>query len=98
VAVNTPLTPGSVVSRTEGLMSTSLGEELVILNPANDDYVGLDEIGRRVWDLLVRPEPVQDLCLRLTREYRGDPRQISADILDFLNEMAAEGLVYVAGA
>jgi hypothetical protein len=93
-----PLTPASIVSRTEGLMSTSLGEDLVILNPATDNYIGLDEIGRRVWDLLATPEPVEDLCLRLSREYRGNPQQISADILDFLNEMAAEGLVYVAGA
>ena len=77
-------------------MTTPLDGEVVILNPARDNYVGLDDIGRRVWDLLAVPNRVRSLCLQVTKEFHGDPRQISADILAFLNELAADGLVNVA--
>jgi hypothetical protein len=87
------LTLDSVVSRTGGLMSTALGPEIVILNPATDNYIGLDEIGRRVWELLAAPGAVKDLCVQATREYRGDPQEMTADILSFLNELASDGLI-----
>lgn len=77
-------------------MSTPLDREVVILNPARDNYVGLDEVGRRVWELLEAPNHVRDLCVRMTKEFRGDPEQIAAEILAFLNELAAEGLLDVA--
>jgi hypothetical protein len=92
-----PLTPISVVHRTGGLMSTPLGQDIVILNPATDNYVGLDEIGRRVWDLLATPGEVKDLCLQVTREYQGDAQEITADLMIFLNELASDGLIDVAG-
>jgi hypothetical protein len=91
-----PLTLDSLVVRTGGLMSTALDREVVILNPAGDNYVGLDEVGRRVWDLLATPNSIKDLCLQVMGEFHGDPREIEADILAFLSELAAEGLVDVA--
>lgn len=91
-----PLNFDSIVLRTGGLMSTPLDDEVVILNPARDNYVSLDEIGRRVWELLAVPNDIRTLCLQVTKEFHGDSRQIETDVLAFLNELAAEGLVDVA--
>lgn len=77
-------------------MSGPLDRDVVILNPARDNYVGLDEAGRRIWDLLAVPNEVRDLCRQVANEFDGDPGQIAADILAFLNELATEGLVDVA--
>lgn len=93
-----PLTLDSIVRRTEGLMSAELGREIVILNPATDNYIGLDQIGSRVWDLLAAPGSVEDLCLRVTRNYRGNPREITADLIAFLNELDKECLLDVGDA
>jgi hypothetical protein len=89
------LTFDSIVVRTGGLMSTPLDRDVVILNPARDNYVGLDEVGRRVWELIEGPKEVRDLCRQVTGEFHGDPEQIAAEVLDFLNELAAEGLIAV---
>jgi len=79
-------------------MSAPLDRDIVILNPARDNYVGLDEVGRRVWTLLDAPCGVNDICRQVAQEFQGDPKRIAQDILIFLNELAAEGLVYVAKA
>lgn len=89
------LTLDSIIVRTGGLMSTPMDREVVILNPMRDNYTALDEVGRRVWELLAVPNKVRSLCLQVTREFQGDPRQIEADILTFLDELAADGLLGV---
>jgi Coenzyme PQQ synthesis protein D (PqqD) len=89
------MTLDSVVYRTEGQISTPLGPDLVILNSRTSNYVGFDEIGRRLWELLAVPGSVGGLCRKLSQEYQGDPREITSDILAFLNELIGERLIEV---
>ena len=93
-----PVTPASVVSHSAGLFSTPLGPEIVFLNPRKDTYVGIDEIGRRVWDLLATPSTVNELCARLELEFRGNTAEIKADLTAFLNELMESGLIDVVDA
>ncbi len=51
---------------------------------------------RRVWELLAVPSDIKGICGQVATEFHGDPQQIEADILAFLNELAADGLVHVA--
>lgn len=85
----------SRVTRSRDLLSTPVDHELVILNLKRDNYLGLDEIGRRIWELLETPQLVEELCHRLSQEFDAVPETIRADVLPFLNELAAEGLVNV---
>ncbi|HEX9022749.1 MAG TPA: PqqD family protein [Geobacteraceae bacterium] len=88
-----PIEPGSMVVRAENLMSTPIDDELVILNMDRNNYMGLDDIGRRVWDLLAEPRRMDDLCNRLSLEYEATPEQIASDLLPFLEELRDEGLI-----
>jgi hypothetical protein len=83
------------IARAEGLMGTTVDEELVLLNMAHDNYVGLDAIGRRIWELLETPRRIDDLCRQLSEEFEGAPEDIQADVLAFLKELAAEDMVHV---
>jgi hypothetical protein len=85
----------SVVVRTADLLSTPVDDEIVILNPERDNYVGLDAIGRSVWDLIEQPSEVAALCRTLGEEFDGTAEQIEIDVLAFLSEMADEGIVRV---
>jgi hypothetical protein len=87
------ITVDSVVSQSQGLVSAPLDQELIILNPKGDNYVGLDNVGRRVWDLLADARVVKDLCLQITAEYQGDAQEITTDILGFLHELQADALI-----
>jgi hypothetical protein len=85
----------SIVKRTAGLMSTRVGEEIYVLNPVADRYTGLDDIGRRIWDLLETTTQISSLRDRVVQEYEGDPRQIATDVMEFLNDLQTEGLLEV---
>ncbi len=77
------------------MMTTRVGEEIYVLNPVRDQYTGLDDIGRRLWDLLEEATPVDSLCDRMAQEYQGDPRQIAADLMEFISDLHTEGLLEV---
>jgi hypothetical protein len=90
-----PIAPDSMVSRTEGAMTAALDAEIAILNPETENYVGLNEIGRRVWNLLENPRSVADLC-QAVAEYQGNPQVIGADLMALLNELDGEQLLVVS--
>jgi hypothetical protein len=84
-----------IVERNQDVSSARVGSDVVILNLARDDYVALDEVGRRVWELLEDPCRVGDLCAQLAREFAGPAAQIEADVHGFLVELEREDLVRV---
>ncbi len=86
----------TVVVRTAGLLTAPVDDEIVILNPLRDNYVGLDAAGRAVWDLIGEPCEVAALCRRLSQEFDATPGQIAADLLPFLTEITSEGIARVA--
>ncbi len=94
-AVPAPLDGGTVVVHARDAATSQVDQDLVILNLRRDSYVALDAIGRRIWESMESPRRVDDLCLQLCREFQGDPEQITANVLAFLDELAREELLHV---
>ncbi len=88
----------STVIRNDTCMMAPLDEGLVVVSLASNAYIALDDIGRRVWDLLETQVRVDALCAQLSREFDGEPAQILADMLPFLTELESAGLLHVAPA
>lgn len=86
----------TTVIRTEGIMAAPMDQDIVLLNMAGNNYISLDAIGRRIWELLEAPILVEELCRQLGVEFDATQEQICADVLLFLNELETEGLVRVA--
>jgi hypothetical protein len=87
--------PCTIVVRTAGLLSAPVDDEIVILNPGRDNYVGLDAVGRAVWDLIEQPREVAELCRKLSQDFDAPPEQVAADVLPFLAELTGEGIARV---
>jgi hypothetical protein len=90
--------PRTVIVRAAGLLTAPVDDEIVILNPGKDNYVGLNAIGRVVWDLIEQPCEVAELCRSLSRDFDAAPDQIVTDLLPFLAELAEEGIARVIAA
>jgi len=78
-------------------MSAEVDTEIVILSLASNHYVGLDEIGRRVWELIETQQRTDELCQTLAGEFAASAEQIAGDVLPFLAQLESEGLVQAAG-
>ncbi len=78
-------------------IAAPVDEELVILSVDRGTYYGLDDIGSEIWQRLETPVRVDALCDALTEKYEGDRATIERDVLQLLENLAADGLISVAG-
>ena len=89
------LTRHSVILIAKEQLSCDLGGEVAILNLKNGVYYGLDPVGARIWNLIQEPRRVSAVWDALVKEYDVEPNRCERDLLAFLHDLAAEGLVEV---
>jgi hypothetical protein len=86
-------TSDSFVVVSDEQVSTSLGDETVILGMGDGVYYGLDAVGARVWSLLATPQRVSALVSAITREFDVGSTDCERDVLALLADLAERRLV-----
>lgn len=67
--------------------------ESVILNLNSEAYIGLDEIGTRMFQVLKESETIQDAYELLLKEYDVAPDVLRRDLGRFIEKLVAHGIV-----
>lgn len=84
------------IVRDSEMMFTRMDNEIVVLNMSRNNYVGLDAIGGRIWELMQTPIRVHEICQLLGQEYEASAEQIESGVLTFLAELESEGMIRLA--
>lgn len=79
----------------EQVVFRDLDGEAVLLDLKSGRYFGLDEVGTRVWTLLVEGLDLEGVKAALLREYEVDPERLEGDILELVGVLASNGLVAI---
>ena len=89
------LNPTTPLRPTAQALSTTLGEESVILNIATGRYFSLDNVGALVWSRLQQDPPisVEALEAAILARYDVAPDRCRRDLLALLGELHRAGLV-----
>jgi hypothetical protein len=75
-----------------------MGGEVVILDLKSGMYYGLDVVAATIWALIERPASLSTIRDAIVSEYDIDAETCDRDVLMFLGEMRAAGLVEVSDA
>lgn len=86
------------VRRQGDWLSAKAGDELVMMSVEKGNYLGLSEIGARIWELIETPTSLDDLCATLVREFEVSPAECRADVEEFLAGLEKHGAVALDGA
>jgi hypothetical protein len=78
--------PGTVAAR-------ALGSEVVILDLATGTYYGLDDSGKRIWELFSEGKSVAETCNALVSEYDIDAQTVRADVERLAKELLDRRLI-----
>jgi hypothetical protein len=82
------ITTETIISRRkDGLLVSELGNEMVMMDIESGNYIGLNETGRVIWELIDQPLKVNDLIMQLLNRYEIGYEECSRDTLDYLNKM-----------
>lgn len=83
----------SVVARGTDHVETRMGEQTVMMSIEQGRYFALEESGQRIWELMEEPIRVSSIVERLTEEYDVPRERCEAEVVSFLEQMRAQGLV-----
>lgn len=87
------LSASSRVIVSENVLFRELDGAAVLLNLGTEAYVGLDEVGTRMWALLTSTPSIQAACDALAAEYDVAPDVLRNDVEALLGQMIEQGLV-----
>jgi hypothetical protein len=73
-----------------------LEEEAVLLDLANEQYYGLDEVGTRIWQLFWQCHDVGQVMTQMLTEYNVPEATLHQDLTQLIHDLADAGLVTVA--
>lgn len=79
----------------ETVIFQELSDEVVLLNMASEKYYGLDDVGARMWQLLMEHGDTAAVLTQLCSYYAADEATLRQDLAALLTKLEAEGLVQV---
>ena len=79
----------------EDVLISALEEESVILNLKSECYFGLDAMGTKIFEALVRSSSIESAFRLLAEEYDVDESTLRRDLGYFVEQLAAQGLIDV---
>ena len=84
----------SVVA-TERQLSTTLGDEVIILGLDDSMYYGLSATGVRIWELVQVPRTVGEILAALVADYEVDRHRAETDLEALLADLHSRGLIAI---
>jgi hypothetical protein len=82
-----------VVRKQGDWLAAKVGDELVMMSAEKGNYIGLSEVGARIWELIETPQEVEAVCAWLQDEYEVAPEACRAEVESVRNELVQHGAV-----
>jgi glycosyltransferase involved in cell wall biosynthesis len=89
------LTGSPIVSRRSNAVAREVGDGVTAILDLDDGvYYKVDAVGTAVWTLLdTRPQTIEQITRAIVTEHEVETEDCRRDVLAFVDEMAAAGLV-----
>lgn len=68
-------------------ISARVGDEIVMMSAEQGKYVGLNDVGARIWELIDEPRSVESLCAQLVEEFDVTDETCRAEVADFVDKL-----------
>ena len=80
------------------VMFRTIGDESVILNLNNEQYLGLDTVGTRMWTLLNGSGSIQEAYESLLAEFDVEPVRLRNDLNELIDQLLEHGLIEITSS
>lgn len=93
------LTPETIIQRNDSkFLASAIGEEIVMMNIDNGDYIGINSVGGDIWNILTEPMSVKDLIGKTMELYEVSAEQGTEEINGFLKRMLDQEMIVIQAA
>lgn len=74
-------------------LEAKIDDDMVLMHIQTADYLGMNQIATRIWELLLDPLSVDELIQKLLEEYEVEEEQCRKDVENLLISMKERGLI-----
>lgn len=92
---NTKIGPESAAKLKDYVCSKLVDGQTVILDMHQGKYLGLDRTGAEIWAFIQAGARLQEIIDTITDEYQVDKARVSDDVIGFVIQLEAKGLIEV---
>lgn len=85
----------TLVKREPSLLFSSVDDDLVLFSAEQGMYYGTQVVGSRIWALIEDEASVAEICAKLLDEFLVDRVTCEREVLQFIEQLAEDGLVAV---
>ena len=79
------ITLNTIICRNETkFISSRLGEDIVMMDMENGDFISINKVGADIWNLSQKPLSVNELIAKLLRLYNASEDQCVTDTMQFI--------------
>lgn len=75
-----------------------VGSEAVLVQPEQAKVKVLNEVGARIWELADGSRSIMEIASHISREYQVGVEEAQTDAWDFIQQLAARGLLLLSDA
>ena len=87
MAKTTTLNLDTTLQRSQTILASTVGTEMVMMDIDVGKYYGFNEVGTRIWNLLEIPCSVQSICKHLLQEFEVKPETCEQEVVSFVNQL-----------
>lgn len=84
-----------MIGRSGDWLSAKVGDEIMMMSAERGDYIGVNAVGARIWELIETPSDMDTICAALVREFEVDAATCRAEVEQFITEMGKHGAVTI---
>lgn len=85
------------ISKHGDWISAKVGDEIVMMSAEQGKYLGLNDVGARVWELLETPQTIDTLVAALVVEFDVTPEICRAEVEAFVEKLRENKAISEAG-
>ena len=96
MSISQEIAETSLIQRNDAkFLSSALGEEIVMMNTDNGDYIGINSVGSDIWNLLADPIRIDELLAKMDEIYDVDAAQLKIELGEFMQRMLKQDMIIV---
>lgn len=85
----------ALVKRDSSLLFTRVDDDLILFSAERGMYYGTQVVGSRIWALIEDEVSIAEICDKLLEEFSVDRVACEREVLQFVEQLAEEGMVAV---
>ncbi|HJP62137.1 MAG TPA: PqqD family protein [Mucilaginibacter sp.] len=83
------------VKVSDNVLFQQINNECVLLDMDSEQYFGLNDVGARIWHLLLEDGDTEKALSQLLAEYATDETTLRTDLINLLAELGNEKLITI---